>query len=443
MKSFVLALFAFLVSTVSSAQDLPVRVTTEMPQLLTIYKELHQHPELSHQEKQTSGLLAEALRKAGFTVTENVGKYEDGTQAYGVVAVMKNGSGPTVLVRTDMDALPVEEKTGLPYASTVRSKNEVGDDVGVMHACGHDIHITTMIGVARAITHMKNQWHGTLILIGQPSEERVDGARAMLTDNLYTRFGKPDYALALHDDSSLQAGKVGVVSGPVLAGSASVDVIMRGLGGHGARPEATKDPVVMSAQFINAIQTIVSRQTPPQEPAVVTVGSIHGGTKRNIIPDQVTMLLTIRTFNDQLKSNIIAELTRTAQGVALAAGVPENRAPIVLNHENEGVSVTYNDPKLTAELTPVFVRALGAENVLQPKPEMGSEDFGLLGLENHQIPVFMLRVGAVAPETMAESQRTGKPLPSLHSSLFAPLPEPTIRTGIIAMTSAIVDLMSK
>ena len=443
MKSFVLALFAFLVPTVSSAQDLPVLVTTEMPQLLTIYKELHQHPELSHQEKQTSALLADDLRKAGFTVTENVGKYEDGTQAYGVVAVMKNGSGPTVLVRTDMDALPVEEKTGLPYASTVRSKNEVGDDVGVMHACGHDIHITTMIGVARAITHMKNQWHGTLILIGQPSEERVDGARAMLTDNLYTRFGKPDYALALHDDSSLQAGKVGVVSGPVLAGSASVDVIMRGLGGHGARPEATKDPVVMSAQFINAIQTIVSRQTPPQEPAVVTVGSIHGGTKRNIIPDQVTMLLTIRTFNDQLKSNIIAELTRTAQGVALAAGVPENRAPIVLNHENEGVSVTYNDPKLTAELTPVFVRALGAENVLQPKPEMGSEDFGLLGLENHQIPVFMLRVGAVAPETMAESQRTGKPLPSLHSSLFAPLPEPTIRTGIIAMTSAIVDLMSK
>ena len=443
MKSFVLALFAFLVPTVSSAQDLPVLVTTEMPQLLTIYKELHQHPELSHQEKQTSALVADALRKAGFTVTENVGKYDDGTQAYGVVAVMKNGAGPTVLVRTDMDALPVEEKTGLPYASTVRSKNEVGDDVGVMHACGHDIHITTMIGVARAITHMKNQWHGTLILIGQPSEERVDGARAMLNDNLYSRFGKPDYAIALHDDATLEAGKVGVISGPAQAGSASVDVIIRGLGGHGARPEATKDPVVMAAQFINAIQTIVSRQTPPQDPVVVTVGSIHGGTKRNIIPDQVTMLLTIRTFSDQLKSNIVADLARTAQGVALAAGVPADRAPIVTNHENEGVPVTYNDPKLAALLMPVFVRALGAENVVQPHPEMGSEDFGLLGLENHQIPTFMLRVGAVAPETMAESQRTGKPLPSLHSSLFAPLPEPTIRTGIIAMTSAIVDLMSK
>src|ERR1022692_1762807 len=282
------------------ADDFRAIVDREVPVLFAIYKDLHAHPEISQHEERTSAMLAEELRKAGYTVTEHVGKYPDGRAAFGVVAILSNGAGPTVLVRTDMDALPVEEKTGLPYASTVRSKNEVGDDVGVMHACGHDIHITTMIGVARAITHMKNQWHGTLILIGQPSEERVDGARAMLTDNLYTRFGKPDYALALHDDSSLQAGKVGVVSGPVLAGSASVDVIMRGLGGHGARPEATKDPVVMSAQFINAIQTIVSRQTPPQEPAVVTVGSIHGGTKRNIIPDQVPMLLTIRTFNDQL-----------------------------------------------------------------------------------------------------------------------------------------------
>jgi amidohydrolase len=443
MKSLFLALFALLFPILSSAQDLPVLVTSEMPQLLTIYKELHQHPELSHQEKQTSAGLAEDLRKAGFTVTENVGKYNDGTQAYGVVAVMKNGAGPTVLVRTDMDALPVEEKTGLPYASTTRSKNEVGDDVGVMHACGQDIHVNTMIGVARAVSQMKDKWHGTLILIGQPSEERVDGARAMLNDNLYTRFGKPDYALALHDDATLEAGKVGVVSGPVLAGSASVDVIMRGLSGHGARPEATKDPIVMSAQFINAIQTIVSRQTPPQEPAVVTVGSIHGGTKRNIIPDQVTMLLTIRTFSDQVKSNIVADLARTAQGVALAAGVPENRSPIVTNHENEGVPVTYNDPKLAETLKPVFARVLGVDNVLSPHPEMGSEDFGFFGLENHQIPIFMLRVGAVAPEKLAESKRTGQPLPSLHSSLFAPLPEPTIRTGVIAMTAAIVDLMSK
>jgi amidohydrolase len=441
MKSFVLALFAFLVPTVSSAQDLPVLVTTEMPQLLTIYKELHQHPELSHQEKQTSGLLAEALRKAGFTVTENVGKYEDGTQAYGVVAVMKNGAGPTVLVRTDMDALPVEEKTGLPYASTVRSKNEVGDDVGVMHACGHDIHITTMIGVARAITHMKNQWHGTLILIGQPSEERVDGARAMLTDNLYTRFGKPDYAIALHDDASLEAGKVGVVSGPALAAVNSVDVIMRGVGSHGARPEMSKDPVVLSAEFIMMIQTIVSRQIPPQAPAVVTVGTIRGGSKRNIIPDEVTMGLTIRSFNDDVQKQILADLKRTAEGVAIAGGVPSDRMPVVAVLP-ESSPITYNDPELADRLRTMCVRVLGAANVVKSGPEMVSEDFGLFGM-NHQIPAVQMRLGAVAPEKVAESQRTGKPLPSLHSSLFVPMPEPTIRTGVIVMTSAIVDLMSK
>jgi hippurate hydrolase len=424
------------------AQDLSSTVNTQLPDLVSTYKDLHQHPELSRQEQHTSEYLAGELRKAGYTVTEHVGKYADGTPAYGVVAILKNGSGPTVLVRTDMDALPVEEKTGLSYASKARSKNEAGDDVGVMHACGHDIHVTTMIGTGRTLAQMKNQWHGTLMLIGQPSEERGEGAQAMLGADLYPRFGKPDYALALHDDASLEAGKVSVISGPVLAGSASVDVIMRGLGGHGARPEATKDPVVMSAQFINAIQTIVSRQTPPQEPAVVTVGSIHGGTKRNIIPDQVVMLLTVRTFSDQVRRNILADLTRTAQGVALAAGVPEDRAPIVTNHEEAESPVTYNDPKLAEELTPVFVRVLGADNVLVGKhPEMASEDFGRFGLENHQIPVFMLRVGAVAPEKMAESRKTGQPLPSLHSSLFAPLPEPTIRTGVEAMSAAVMELM--
>ena len=441
MKSFVLVLFALLLPAMSSAQDLPVLVTTEMPQLLTIYKDLHQHPELSHQEKQTSALLADDLRKAGFTVTENVGKYEDGTQAYGVVAVMKNGAGPTVLVRTDMDALPVEEKTGLPYASTVRSKNEVGDDVGVMHACGHDIHITTMIGVARAIAQMKGQWHGTLILIGQPSEERVDGARAMLADNLYSRFGKPDYAIALHDDGSLEAGKVSVISGPALAAVNSVDVAMRGVGSHGARPEMSKDPVVLSAEFILLIQTIVSRQIPPQDPAVVTVGAIHGGTKRNIIPDEVKMNLTIRSFNDDVQKQILADLKRTAEGVAMAGGVPSDRMPVVTVLA-ESSPVTYNDPELADRLRAVCVRVLGADNVVKSRPEMVSEDFGLFGL-NRQIPAVQMRIGAVAPEKVAESQRTGKPLPSLHSALFAPQPEPTIRTAVVVMTSAILDLMSK
>lgn len=442
MKSLVLALFSLLLSTLSSAQDLPAFVDSELPQLVSTYKELHQHPELSHQEKQTSALLAADLRKAGFTVTENVGKYEDGTQAYGVVAVMKNGTGPTILVRTDMDALPVEEKTGLPYASAVRSKNEVGDDVGVMHACGHDIHITTMIGVGRAIAQMKNQWHGTLILVGQPSEERVDGARAMLNDNLYTRFGKPDYAIALHDDGSLEAGKVSVISGPALAAVNSVDVTMRGVGSHGARPEMSKDPVVLSAEFVMMIQTIVSRQIPPQDPAVVTVGMIRGGAKRNIIPDEVKMGLTIRSFNDDVQKQILADLKRTAEGIAIAGGVPSDRMPVV-SVLAESSPVTYNDPQLADRMRAVCVRVLGAGNVVKSRPEMVSEDFGLFGLEGHQIPTVQLRLGAVAPEKVADSQRTGKPLPSLHSSLFVPLPEPTIRTGVIVMTSVILDLMSK
>jgi hippurate hydrolase len=440
MKS--LALFALLIPTLALAQDLPTLVNSELPQLVSTYEELHQHPELSHQEKQSSSLLAEALRKAGYAVTENVGTYGDGTPAYGVVAVMKNGSGPTVLVRTDMDALPVEEKTGLDYASHARSKNQDGDDVGVMHACGHDIHMSTMIGVGETLAQLKSQWHGTLILIGQPSEETGDGARAMLNDNLYARFGRPDYAIALHDDAMLAAGKVGVVSGPTLAAISSVDVTMRGVGSHGARPESSKDPIVLSAEYIMAIQTIVSRQIPPQDPAVVTVGVIHGGTKRNIIPDEVRMELTIRSFNDDVQKQILSDLKRMAEGIAMAGGVPPDRLPLVTVMPESG-PVTYNNPELADRLRAVFVRTLGADNVVKTRPEMVSEDFGLFGLEGHQIPTAMFRLGAVAPEKIAESQRTGKPLPSLHSALFAPLPEPTIRTGVIVMTSSVLDLMSK
>ena len=289
---------------------------------------------------------------------------------------------------------------------------------------------------------MKSQWHGTLILVGQPSEERVDGARAMLNDNLYARFGRPDYAIALHDDGNLEAGKVGVVSGPTLAAVNSVDVIMRGVGSHGARPEASKDPIVLSAEYIMAIQTIVSRQIPPQDPAVVTVGAIHGGTKRNIIPDEVKMSLTIRSFNDSVQKQILADLKRTAEGIAIAGGVPSDRMPVVAILP-ESSPVTYNNPELADRLRAMLVRTLGADNVVKSTPEMVSEDFGLFGLEGHQIPTVMLRLGAVAPEKVAESKATGKPLPSLHSALFQPLPEPTIRTGVIVMTSAVLDLMSK
>ena len=275
-------------TSVSRAQEVPALVERQLPNLLVTYKGIHAAPELSHHESQTSALLANELRKAGYTVTERVGKYPDGSQAYGVVGILKNGAGPTLLVRTDLDALPVTEKTSLPYASSVRSKNPAGQDVGVMHACGHDIHITTMIGVARNMAALKGQWHGTLMLIGQPSEETIDGAKAMLADQLYERFGRPDLAIALHD-ANFAAGKVSVVSGSALASSTSIDVVMRGVGSHGAAPEAGKDPIVMASEFVVAAQTIVSRSIPPDQPAVVTVGDIHGGTKRNIIPDEVKM----------------------------------------------------------------------------------------------------------------------------------------------------------
>src|ERR1022692_2395953 len=301
----------------ASAGDYHPIVDAEVPELLAIYKDLHAHPELSQHEERTSALLAGELRKAGYTVTDHVGKYPDGRGAFGVVAILKNGAGPTVLVRTDTDALPVEEKTDLPYASTVHTKNDAGQTVGAMHACGHDLHMACFLGAARTLAGIKDRWHGTLMLIGQPSEERVNGARAMLADRLYERFGRPDYCIAQHDNPEIAAGQVGVVAGPMLAGANTVDVIVRGVGGHGARPEATKDPVVMAAQFVLALQTIVSRQTAPQDPAVVTVGSIHGGTRPNIIPDEVKLQISTRAFSEEVRRNTLAAIERTARGDAL------------------------------------------------------------------------------------------------------------------------------
>ena len=408
-------------------------VDGEEPALLAIYKDLHEHPELSQHEEKTAVFMARELREAGYSVTEHVGRYWDGTAAFGVVGVLKNGDGPVVLVRTELDALPVEEKTGLPYAS---------QNPGVMHACGHDLHMTSLLGTARALAGMKERWSGTLVMVAQPAEETIGGARAMLADGMYSRFPKPDYAIALHDTPDLAVGKVGVTAGPLLASSTSVDVTIRGLGGHGAHPEATKDPIVMSAEFVMALQTIVSRQIAPQDPAVVTVGSIHGGTKHNIIPDEVKLQLTVRTFSEGVRRKILADIDRTARGIALAAGVPEDRAPIVTVSANEAVPATLNDPKLAARLRAVFVAALGEANVVEAGPEMASEDFGLFGLEG-QIPVFMFRLGATDPARLAESQRTGVPLPSLHSSLFYPVPEQAIRTGVLATTAAVLDLLRK
>jgi hippurate hydrolase len=427
-----LCLTAFAPALAAAADDFRPQVEQELPSLLAIYKDLHTHPELSRHEERTSAFLAAELRRTGYTVTDHIGKYADGTAAQGIAAILKNGAGPTVLVRTEMDALPVEERTGLPFAS---------QNAGVMHACGHDLHMTSFLGTARLLAQLKERWSGTLMLIGQPAEETVSGARAMLADDFYSRLGKPDYAIALHDEPSIEAGKVGVVAGPLMASSTSIDVTIRGLGGHGARPELTKDPVVMAAQFILAIQTIVSRQIPPLEPAVVTVGSIHGGSKHNIIPDQVVLQLTTRSYSDEVRRTILAAIEREARGVALAAGVPDDRAPIVKVNETDTAPVTYNDPKLAARLRGAFVAELGEGNVIEAKRLMVSEDFGLFGLEGRQIPTCMFFLGAADPSKLAESLRTGTPLPSLHSSLFYPQAEPALRTGILAMTSAVIELM--
>jgi amidohydrolase len=424
-------------------QPLDGMLDREIAQLVSTYKTLHGAPELSHHEEKTAAFVASQLRALGYTVTERVGKYAEAEwTSYGVVAVMKNGAGPTVLVRTELDALPVEEKTGLPYASTVKTKNDAGQEVSVMHACGHDIHITTFLGTAKMLAVLKDQWHGTLVMIGQPAEETVNGARAMLADGLYTRFPKPDFALALHDSADVAAGTITWCPGYAMASATSVDLVIRGLGGHGARPEATKDPIVLAAQIVLALQTIVSREKSALDPAVITVGSIHGGTKRNIIPDEVTLQLTIRTYKEEVRQQILASIERIAKGLALASGVPEDRAPILKVIESENSPSTYNDPELSERIAAAIGRTIGKDNVIKAQPLMVSEDFGRLSLD-HQIPAFMFWLGAVEPARVEAARKSGKPLPSLHSSLFEPLPEPTLRTGIKGMTAAVLELMKK
>jgi amidohydrolase len=415
-------------------------VQRQLPSLTETYKHLHRNPELSHHEDKTSAYLAGELRKAGYTVTEHVGKYQDGKQAYGIVAVLENGQGPRLLIRSDMDALPVEEKTGLDYASTVRSTNAQGQDVGVMHACGHDIHMTVLLGTAREMAARKDKWHGTLVLIGQPSEETIDGARAMLADGLYDRFGRPDLVVSEHDDSVTPAGSIAIKGGPLLASSTSIDVIMRGVGAHGSQPQNSKDPILMAAEFVVLAQSIVARQIDPQQPAVLTVGMIHGGTKRNIIGEDVTMGLTLRTYSDKVRDQIIEAVKRTADGIAVGYGVPQDRMPIVDVSQSEIAPVTYNDPALAERLRKIAVATLGADHVEQAESVMGSEDVGLFTLDG-KIPGVMFRLGASDPGKLAHAKETGVPLPGVHSPLFAPVYEPTIATGVTAMTAMALDLL--
>jgi hippurate hydrolase len=387
-------------------------------------------------EKETAARIAEELRKAGLEVTTGVG-------GNGVVGVLRNGPGPTVLLRTELDALPVKEETGLPYASTATTRNDDGMEVPVMHACGHDVHMTVFVGTARLLKQMQSQWQGTLVMIGQPAEELGDGARDMLKDGLYQRFPRPDYCLALHCTPDQPAGTVGWTEGPANANVDSVDITIRGVGGHGAFPQDTKDPIVLAAETVLALQTIVSRELKPGTPAVVTVGSIHGGTKHNIIPDEVKLQLTIRSYSDEVRLQTIAAIQRITRGLGLAAGVPEDRMPVVRVLENDSTPVMVNDPALTRRVTGVFRSVFGDAHVFHKDPVMGGEDFGQLGRTEAKVPTCMFWLGTISVESKMESLRTGKPLPSLHSSLFAPLPEPSIKTGIRAMTAAFLELAGK
>jgi hippurate hydrolase len=443
--SLCITLLSILLRSLAIAQPTPQSIAdAELPSLLTIYKDVHTHPELSGYEERTAALVAKELRAAGCQVTEHLGRYENSKlKGYGVVGVMKNGDGPTVLVRTDMDALPVEEETGLPYASKVVVKNEEGRDVHVMHACGHDVHIASFIGTARALAKLKDQWHGTIVFVGQPAEELGAGARALLKDGLYEKFGKPNFALGFHDKADLETGRIGVTEGYTTANVDTVDVTVRGVGGHGAYPHKTKDPIVLAAQTINDWQTIISRESNPLDPVVVTVGSIHGGTKSNIIPDEVKMQLTVRTYKPETRERVLAAIDRIAKGCATAAGVPPERAPIVTVSKNEFCPATYNNPDLTKRLITVWKRSLGDENVKIVDAVMGGEDFSEYSLPDHSIPAVNFHFGAVDPAKIAEYKQAGKELPTLHSSKFAPVPEPTIRTGIVAMTAAVLDLLKK
>jgi hippurate hydrolase len=440
VRTLVLAAAAMPIAAQSSAAQADLAATAErqLPSLTETYKHLHRNPELSGHEEQTAAFVAGELRKLGYTVTEHVGKYEDGTQVLGVVAVMENGAGPRLLMRTELDALPVEEKTGLDYASHVKTINAQGQQVSVMHACGHDLHMTVLLGAARELAERKSEWHGTLMLIGQPAEETVGGAQAMLADHMYERFGRPDFVLSEHDTNDVAAGSIAIKGGPLLASATSINVTIRGIGGHGSAPQSGKDPIVLAAEFVLVAQTIVSRQIDPQQPAVLTVGTIRGGTKNNIIPDEVTLGLTLRTYSPAVRDQILADLRRTANGLAEAYGIPADRMPSV--EITESTPATFCDPALAERLRTAATEALGKDHVLEAHAVMGSEDVGLFSLDG-KIPAVMYWLGAADADKLKESLKSGVPLPSLHSALFAPVYEPAIKSGVTAMTAMALNLL--
>jgi len=403
-------------------------VESVYPDSRAFYLDLHQSPELSSHETQTAAKLAARLRELGYEVTGHVG----GT---GVVAILKNGAGPTVMLRTELDALPVEEKTGLPYASKVHTKDDTGHDVAVMHACGHDLHMASLLGTAEIMVHSKASWQGTLMLIGQPAEETINGAKAMIQDGFLTRFPKPDVAVALHVFNLLPAGKVGIVPGNMSSNADSLRITIYGKGGHGSAPHTTVDPIVIAARTILALQTIPSREVKPGEMAVVTVGYIHAGTKNNIIPVQAELGLTVRTYNAEVRKQVLAAITRITKAEAQGGGAP--REPLI--EEPENTDSVYNDPALAQRLRATLEAAIGKDNVVIDEPHTGSEDFSLFVEQG--IPGFYFNLGGADPEKFAAAKAGGTMLPSNHSSLFAPDVEPALHTGITAEVAVLRNLL--
>lgn len=411
------------------AGEIAARANREGPSLEAFYHDLHANPELSLEEKRTAGKIAERLRAVGYEVTEGVG-------GHGVVGLLKNGPGPTLMIRADMDALPIVERTGLPYASTVRTRDRDGREVGVMHACGHDINMTCLVGVAGLLGEFKRQWRGTVMVVGQPAEEIGAGARMMLADGLFTRFPKPDFALALHCDARYPHGQVNYREGQMQANVDTVDILVRGKGGHGAAPHTAIDPVVLACRIVVDLQTIVSRELDPLDAAVVTVGAIHGGVKHNVIPEEVKLQLTVRTMNDKSRTQVLEAIERIAKAAAMGARAP---APVVKVDPGQFTPALVNDPALTRHMVPLFRAVLGEDRVHERPMSLGGEDFSRFVLAG--VPGFYYFLGVASPEKVTEARGGGKPLAATHSDIFAPVAAPTIQTGLLTMTLASLDLL--
>jgi amidohydrolase len=434
LKQLAIASFILFASfQISFAQSPEQYLEQIYPGIEELYKHLHQNPELSLQEEKTSTRLAEELRNLGFEVTENIG-------GHGIVGILKNGEGPTLMIRTDMDALPLEEKTGLPYASKARGVTADGKETYIMHACGHDVHMSIFIGTAKMLTQYKDQWQGTLMMLGQPAEENGLGAYNMLNDGLFERFQAPDYAIALHDTPHLPAGSLGYKAGPLMAGVDLMNVTVHGEGGHGATPHMTIDPVVMAAQMVMAYQTIVSRKIEPTEPAVVSVGSINGGFVHNIIPDEVTMQLTLRYYDLEVREKLISNIKNLSEHIARGAGMPDDKMPTYWIRE-PFTPPLINDQELTDLMLGVFRENFDEDIISELEAEMIGEDFSRYGLQDPPIPYSMFFLGATPQDLYQEAKEKGTEIPGLHSPRFAPEVEPTLKAGIKAMSSFAMDIL--